>query len=140
MPASEESMPSLSKFNLPDQARERINSWTQEFVSDRFFLTLLIIWLLLITVPVVAVAASFPNLPNEIPLFYSRLWGKTQLAQKTFLFLPTGGVALLGIGNFGFAISFHPKDRVFSYLLAGGTALLAVLSATTTLNIIWLVR
>ncbi len=136
------------KFELPSgietfknlRAGQRISGWSQSAFSDRMFLAFLGAWLVPLVISAAYAMLNFGNLPLEIPLFYSRIWGEAQLAGNGYIFLPAVGSFLLGIFDFGLAISFHPKDRVFAYLLAGTSSLLAILTLVTTANIVNLMR
>lgn len=108
--------------------------------NDRLFWLFLSGWFLPLLICAVYILINFGALPKEVPLFYSRVWGEAQLAKGNYIFLPVGGAFLLGIFDFGLAISWHPKDRVFSYLLCGAAALVAILVLVTTVSITNLVR
>lgn len=120
------------------RTRERFSGWSQSAFSDRYFWLFFFLWLLPSLVSVLYIFFNFGSLPQEIPLFYSRLWGQTQLAKSSFIYLPIFGVVLLGIFNFGLAINFHFRDKIFSYLFAGASTIIAILCAITTVNIVYL--
>ena len=120
--------------------KERLSDWSQSAFSDRFFWLFLAAWFLPLLVSIVYILVNFTALPTEVPLFYSRVWGIGQLAKKGYVFLPTAGALLLGIFDFSLAISFHPRDRVFAYLLSGTASFLAILVMVTSLNIVNLMR
>lgn len=108
--------------------------------SDRLFWLFFGSWFLSIFISLIYILINFSSLPKEIPLFYSRVWGEEQLAKNIYIFLPVTGIFLLGIFDFGLAISWHSRDRVFSYLLFGTASLAAILVLVTTVNIINLVK
>lgn len=108
--------------------------------KDNIFKTFLILWLVPLVLTLIYILFYFRNLPTQIPLFYSRLWGESQLAARPYIFLPVAGTFLLGIFNFSLATSFHSKDKIFSYLLSGTMILLSFLAAITTFNIINLLK
>ena len=122
------------------QTREKLTKWSQSAFADRFFLLLSATWVLAIILTTAVILFSFPFLPKEIPLFYSRPWGDPQLATTPYIFLPVAGSLLLGIFNLGMGVTYHPKDKVLSYLLIGTTTLVSILSLVTTFNIILLFR
>lgn len=108
--------------------------------KDNIFKTFLILWLAPLVLTLIYILFYFRNLPAQIPLFYSRLWGESQLTARLYIFLPITGTFLLGIFNFSLAASFHSKDKIFSYLLSGTMILLSFLAAITTFNIINLMK
>ncbi len=114
--------------------------WSQSAFSDRFFWLFFLSWLLPLLVSLGYTVFNFTRLPLQIPLFYSRVWGETQLAKTIYIYLPSLGVFLLGIFDLSLAVNLHAKDRVFAYLAAGTSSLLAVLSLITTFNIVNLMR
>lgn len=118
----------------------RFSSWTQSAFSDRFFWLFFFVWLILLVGAFGYILFNFNRLPMEIPLFYSRVWGQSQLAKTGYIYLPLAGVFLLGIFNFSLAVNFHQNDRVLSYLAAGASSLIAILAFLTTFNIINLVH
>lgn len=109
-------------------------------LADKLFLFFGCLWILGIVLSAIYSIFNFANLPNQIPLFYSQVWGESQLASKSLIFLPCLGSLVLGLFNFVFAFLFHQNNRVFSYLLIGTATLLSVMSAITTFNIINLIR
>ncbi len=111
----------------------------QSAFNDNLFLLFGAVWLASIVLTFGVIMVNFGALPNEIPLFYSHLWGAAQVAKKLYIYLPVVGISMLGIFNFGFAINFHPRDRVFAYLLGGTATLVAILTAITTINIVYLI-
>ncbi len=117
------------------KVRESLAQWSQPAIADHFFVLFILLWLIPVILGMVVVAINYSSLPNQIPLFYSRVWGETQLAGKIFLFLPIGGTLLLGLFNLGLATSFHTKDKIFSYLLAGTASLVSALSFLAVVNI-----
>lgn len=127
----------MPKFKI--QATE-IHRWSESAFSDRLFRAFFLCWITpLILISLYAVR-FFSLLPSQIPIFYTRGWGEAQLAPKSYLFLPIIGTVLLGIFNLGLATTFHPKDRVISYLLAGTAALVAILTTLTLGSIINLMK
>jgi hypothetical protein len=123
-----------------NKAREKLNSWSQSALTDHFFRASLIFWFFPLLLTIIYTLFSLNNLPNQVPLFYSHVWGEQQLAAKNYLLIPTVGSFLLGIFNFCLGISFHSKDKVSSYLLAGTATLVALLNCITVFNIINLIK
>ncbi len=137
----------MLKFSKPTgrhfqeiKAREKITKWSQSAASDGLFRLFLSLWLIPLVLAFAFAAFNFKALPDQIPLFYSRSWGESQLAAKNYIFVPLAGTFLLGIFNFGLAVNFHAKDRVGSYLLTGTATLVSLLAAITTVNIINLIK
>lgn len=118
----------------------RFTTWTSSAFSDQLFWLFFAGWFLPIVISTLYILIKFSSLPHEIPLFYSHVWGQTQLAKTGFLYLPAGGVFLLGIFDFALAINFHSQDKIFSYLLCGTAALLGVLVLVTSFNIVNLMK
>ena len=106
--------------------------------SDKYFKMFFLLWIVPFLIMLILVVFKFFSLPPQVPLFYSRIWGENQLANKEFLFLPIAGVFLLGIFNNALGMMFYPKDKVMSYLLAGAASLVSILSTITIINILLL--
>lgn len=137
------SQPKFSKIGFRRfqdlQAGEKLSAWSRSAFSDTLFRSLLLLWFFPITIATIYTAYILKNLPDQVPLFYSRTWGESQLAAKAYLFIPLVGSFLLGIFNFGVAINYHAKDRVSSYLMAGAAALISILASITIFSIIYLI-
>lgn len=118
------------------KTEEAIARLSGKVFHDKIFWVFFGIWIVPIVGTLIYSLLNFNSLPYEIPLFYSRAWGEAQLAESKYVFLPIFGVIILGILNFVFAAVFHPKDKVFSYLLMGVSSLISILAAITTFNII----
>lgn len=121
-------------------AGKDFSQWSHSATTDKYFRTFFLIWIIPLFFTVCYILVNYSNLPNEIPLFYSRLWGATQLANSILIFLPLGGTLLLGIFNLSLATSYHEKDKVLSYFLAGSASLVSLLSAITVINIVNLMK
>lgn len=112
------------------------STWSQSAKEDRFFILFLFPWVIPLLLSTIFILFRIGDLPNEIPLFYSRIWGVNQLALKQYIFLPVFGTVLLGIFDLGIAVNLHSQNRVQSYLLAGTASLVSILSLITIFNII----
>lgn len=110
-----------------------------EIVRDRYSLFMLFAWLIIIAVSFVFLQLNFHKLPHQIPLYYSRLWGEAQLAQKSAIFLPIAGAFIFGLVNFLLIMFFKKRDNLFNYLLLASPAILSLLAAITIFNIISLI-
>lgn len=117
-----------------------LTGWYQSVRQDRFFWLFFGVWLIPIIFSLIYTAVSFSNLPSQIPLFYSRLWGQSQLANNPYIFLPLVGTLLLGLFNFSVGASYHNRRPVLSYLLEGTAAVISLLAAITIFNIVNLMR
>ena len=56
-------------------------------------------------------------LPPEVPFWYTRTWGQTQLAPSSYLWLLPGLAAVVLIVNLTLAKLFSRRERVLSQLL-----------------------
>lgn len=122
------------------KAKERFTSWSQSALSDGLFLLFIVTWITPILIISVYITLSLGKLPDQVPLFYSRLWGESQLANRYYLFLPAAGTVLLGIFNLSLATGLHQRDKVSAYLLAGTATLISLLSSITIFSIINLMK
>lgn len=121
------------------ETKKIIKNWWTDSISDKIFATLLFIWIIPIFLTLIIITLNFSNLPNEIPLFYSKVWGQHQLAKNIYILLPLFGNLCLGLFNFSLAISFHSRDKIFSYLFAGAISLVSLLCTITTIKIVLLI-
>lgn len=109
---------------------------TKEVLADRFVVTFIVTWGILIGFTVAFILLRRSGLPSEIPLFYSLPWGEKQLAPRDFIFLPVLGTTLLGIFNLSIGINFYRQEKIITYFLTVTATSLALLSTITTLNIV----
>jgi len=121
-------------------SRQDLMAWSKSATSDKYFRWFFFIWSIPLILTILFTLINFGKLPQEIPLFYSRLWGESQLAKKILIFLPTGGTLLLGIFNLSLGASFQEKDKIIAYFLSGSAGLVSFLSAITIFNIINLIK
>lgn len=108
--------------------------------QDRLFWLMVFAWALPLLLAIVYSLVNLGHLPNQIPLFYSQIWGESQLGPKTYILLPSAGVLIFGLVNIFFGISFFSKDRVFAFILGGIAFLVSILSAITVFNIVNLMK
>lgn len=79
------------------------------------------------------------RLPPEVPVFYSRPWGKDQLANQTWLFLPPLASMAIFLVNFAWARFFAKENEFLSKLLIFGGFVVIILSSLTLIRILLLV-
>ena len=102
---------------------------TQRFV--------ILCWILMLLLGVI-IGVLYVRLPNAVPLFYSRAWGRERLAQPYFLFLPL----ILSIVFIFSNAYFASKVGDFNFLkkvLILGAAVSALLSIITVSRILILI-
>lgn len=109
------------------------------FFKDRFVLAFALVW----AVPLVFITGyiffTISSLPAEIPLFYSKVWGEGQLAQKNYIYLPILGAFFLGLVNIFISFILKNQEKLFTYLLMATASLLSILASITVFNIINLI-
>lgn len=108
------------------------------FLDNRLFWIFLGIWLIPMIFSLIFIAIEWQHLPNELPLFYSRIWGAKQLTKSGNIFLPILAVFIVGLIDFLLALIFYKKDRMISYLLLGAAGIISILSVITIFNIVYL--
>lgn len=87
---------------------------------------------------IAAVVLSFSRLPPSLPLFYSRLWGATQLAPKTTLWLLPFLTTFFFILNLVLAHFFFATEKILSTVLIVATTVFAFLVLFTQAKIVLL--
>lgn len=93
--------------------------------------------LLLISLSLLLIVFRFRNLPPQVPLFYSRVWGEGQLANKFWLFLlPLFSLIVLLLNSL---LAIKNKDEVMIVrLLIAQTLFYSLLSLIILIKIITL--
>lgn len=106
---------------------------TDQYFSIPLTLSLVVIFLLILSWGV-----FYQLLPDQLPLFYSQLWGEQQLASKQqFLILPASLLVITLINSF-LAWQLHPAQKVLKRILLIAVVVLAILTLITGLKIIFL--
>ncbi len=98
---------------------------------------LLVYSILLIIIQVVFITFYYDQLPRQVPLFYSRPWGKDQLVSSPYLYLlPITSFVILLLNMF--LIVFFAKISFLSISLLTSSTLYSFLSLFTLIKIIYL--
>ncbi|MGB9706610.1 MAG: hypothetical protein ACPLXP_00845 [Microgenomates group bacterium] len=88
---------------------------------------------------ILAILTSWRWLPPELPLFYSRPWGKEQLTTPFGLFILPALSLIVFFINLAF-ISFTPQEeKLIPKMLEVATAVFNLLCLVTLIKIIFLV-
>jgi len=83
--------------------------------------------LFLTALNLILVAIFFKKLPPELPLFYSRPWGESQLVTKNqFLILPSGGLLILII-NLRLASFLFSRELILAKIITWTTTVISLL-------------
>ncbi|MBU2592163.1 MAG: hypothetical protein ABH867_02580 [Patescibacteria group bacterium] len=95
--------------------------------------------LVLIILQIGAIWLSYPNLPSEVPLYYSLPWGRAQLVPSSSLFyLPGLSLAVLTI-NIILALPFIKSEKFLSICLLWTSGLFSLFCLITLAKIIILI-
>lgn len=107
---------------------------------NKTFKKLFFLNLAFIVVGIVVILIERTNLPQKVPLFYSRPWGNEQLVSKDFLFIiPLFSLIILLI-NYLISRFLLPREKTFLVFAASGFSLLfSILGTLTLLKIIFLI-
>ncbi|MBI5449320.1 hypothetical protein HY948_03300 [Candidatus Gottesmanbacteria bacterium] len=88
---------------------------------------------------IIMIIVRWNNLPPQVPLWYSRPWGKEQLAHPMWLYmLPMGGLLIYGI-NTGISLFFLHAYPIFTRVLFLSSLLVNLLCLLTLINILLLI-
>ena len=79
------------------------------------------------------------KLPPEMPLFYSRPWGKEQLVKKQWFLIPSLICFLLIVFNLRLASFYLRKEDLLAKILIWTAVILAFLISTTAIRILLMV-
>lgn len=119
------------KFNRP-----RLEQWKITSLEDRYILWPTILWLSGIIISLLSIALFYSRIPDQVPLFYSQLWGEAQLGNRNYLFLLPAGLFVFGTIDLLITQISYRKYRAISYLLVSSVAVITVLATLSILNII----
>lgn len=94
--------------------------------------------IVLMLVIINAYAFNYPNLPTQIPLFYSLPWGESQLAAlPQFAILPFI-IILAALVNTFLSWQLHESQIALKRLLCGGVLVIALLVTISALKILFI--
>jgi hypothetical protein len=85
------------------------------------------------------ICLRFKSLPPQIPLWYSRPWGKDILANPIWLFLMPAGSLFWHIGNMLLGIIAIPERKIFVSILFATSILITILSLLVVTNIVFII-
>jgi len=97
------------------------------------------ITILLIFSSILILLFSWNKLPTEIPLWYSKPWGKDRLANPAWLFLLPSASFFWYITNSFLSIHVTKDHLVFSQILFLSALLGSMFSCVTLSMIIWII-
>lgn len=95
--------------------------------------------LLLIFANALVFLLFFSSLPPQVPLFYSRPWGKEQLAGPMWLVVLPAGSLLIFLGNHLLAAKLLVEEKILSQVLVGTSLFVALIALIGLLKIISLI-
>lgn len=107
---------------------------------DRYFIPVLVFWIISLLISFTAIFYFKNNLPQMVPLFYSRIWGEERLADNSFFFLLPLGSLFFGIFNLVFSARFFSGEKFIARILQITTLILSVLTLFSVINIINLIK
>lgn len=114
----------MRRFYAFYHRQDAVTFWATSF---SIIVSLIIISLLLI-----------PDLPSQLPLFYSQPWGDNQLAAKSSFILLPAIIILTVLINTIIAWHLHYSQTVLKRMLFLMSALVSLLILITTLKIIFI--
>jgi len=97
------------------------------------------ITMVLICFSILILVLSWNKLPTEVPLWYSKPWGKDRLANPLWLFLLPGASFFWYIINSLLSIHVTKEHLVFSQILFLSALLGSMFSCVTLSMIIWII-
>lgn len=107
-----------------------------KITTDKFLTFPLLFSALIIIGLTVGLYILFPELPPQMPLYYSLPWGNSQLVPKLQFFLIPGLIILLTVINFVLAYYLHQVHRILRRLLMVNLALINLIFLFTVIKIL----
>jgi len=106
--------------------------------TDKIQFNCIFLSIVLMFVIINAYAFNYPNLPSQIPLFYSLPWGDSQLAAlPQFTILPFI-ILLAALINTFLSWQLHESQIALKRLLCGSVLVIALLVTITALKIMFI--
>ena len=94
---------------------------------------------IIIIFQLIFLVSKFNDLPQQVPLFYSRPWGEARLATTTTLFLLPGFSIIILLLNHILAAIFLKSITLFTYLSVTFSLLFCSFSLISIIKIIYLI-
>lgn len=91
---------------------------------------------LLLSLDFLFLALFWPKIPPQLPLFYSRPWGREQLVSKNgFIVLPLSCL-IFSLINLRMASFFFRKELLLSQILVWSSVVICILTSITLFKIL----
>lgn len=107
------------------QTQDSIVFW---FTCTSVLLSLLVVFLW---------AYQYPNLPSQLPLFYSLTWGEKQLVSLNQFVLLPGIILIITVVNLLISWHLHSSQLLLKRMLSINSALIALLVTVVAIKIIY---
>lgn len=127
-------MNNIIKTRLDEYRARLVTIISQPIVKIIFFSTIIINVLGLVFIVII-----FNQLPQQIPLYYSRPWGEDQITAPIFIFILPLGSLLFHLATCVLIIAETHRYRVYAQLLLAFSFVVAILSSFTIYNIVRLI-
>lgn len=109
-------------------------------MEDEFFKKIFRLNVLIIIADLLLIFIRKNYLPEQVPLFYSRPWGKEQLTNKYYLSLVPGiSLVVLAINSLVFRFLLKKEERFLAFVSLSFSFLFSVLGIITLFKIIFLI-
>jgi hypothetical protein len=92
--------------------------------------------LFLIIVEFLLVWINFSSLPPQIPLYFQRVWGEAQLAEKQMIWFQPGLLLVFFLVNYAISIFNASKEPLTARILGGTVLICSIMSIVSVWNII----
>lgn len=107
--------------------------------QDPFCLWGVTLSLIPLTLGTFFLASFWSRLPPQVPLFYSRVWGEEQLAQKYQIIILPAFAILAFLFNFFVSARLFPKEPLLARILIGSSCLLVFILILALFQIVNLI-
>ncbi|MDQ3239251.1 MAG: hypothetical protein M3P33_01890 [bacterium] len=98
-----------------------------------------IVAFVIIVIEFLFVWINFSQIPPQIPLYFQKIWGVAQLAERQMIWLQPGLMLIFFLLNYGISIFNAGKEPLTARILGVTVLICSVMSVVSVWNIVQLV-
>lgn len=118
-------------------SKGRLNFDPSEFAVDNYSRKLYLGASVMVVLMLTVILVLWTRLPDEVPLFFSRPWGESRLANKPWLFMLPGLSLMVVVVNLGMGRLYKEYDEIVKKSLATVAFISTFMLFVSLVGIFW---
>lgn len=124
------------KFFTPENTFKIAKEEFTYLMADKTLKSIIQLILLLMGLHIIGLAFFWTKLPPQLPLFYSRPWGESQLVERNYFLILPISTFILSLINLRLASILFKRELLISQVLVWSSLLINLLAGITLYNIL----